>query len=132
MPISQQCPTGMTWKNGQCTIDGNNCPETTYYSNGQCIPIQPCTSGKIWNSTVIQCVCPKDTFWNGNLCMQCSGGQIYKTNCGCICPSGTFFEGNRCTSVPVNKCASIISSVWDGNSCVCSPGYTVVGMQCAC
>ncbi len=26
-------------------------------------------NGKIWNSTVIQCVCLKESFWNGNICM---------------------------------------------------------------
>ena len=34
--------------------------------------------------------------------------------------------------MPLNRCASILSSVWNGNACVCNPGYSVVGVQCAC
>ena len=51
---------------------------------------------------------------------------------GCTCQNGTFFENNRCVSMPLNRCASILSSVWNGNACVCNPGYSVVGVECAC
>lgn len=96
------------------------------------MPVQPCTNGKVWNSTVSQCVCSSNTFWNGNICIQCSGGQTYKANVGCFCPTGTFYDGSKCSSVPINQCASIINSIWNGKSCVCNTGYEVIGMQCAC
>lgn len=133
LQISQICTNGLIWKNNNCIPpDGTNCPSGTYYNGGQCIPLQPCTNGRIWNSTVSQCVCSINTFWNGNICIQCNGGQIYITNIGCSCATGTFFNGSNCNSVPVNQCASIPSSIWDGNKCICNFGYTMFNMQCTC
>lgn len=128
MPISQLCPNGLVWQNNQCVPTSNNCPSGTYLQGSQCIPLKPCSNGRIWNSTVTQCVCPLNTYWNGNLCIQCPGGQIYLPNMGCSCPSGTFYDGAKCSPVPINRCASIASSVWDGKSCVCNSGYVVIGL----
>lgn len=132
-PISQICPNGLVWVNNSCVNpNGGKCPSGTYLSGSQCVPLQPCSNGRIWNSTVTQCVCPQSTFWNGNLCMQCSGGQVFLVNVGCCCSTGTFFNGTNCNSVPINQCALIVSSIWNGNSCVCNTGYVVIGMQCSC
>lgn len=79
-----------------------------------------------------QCVCSANTFWNGNICVQCTGGQIFQTNIGCVCPPGTFHSDGQCSSVQINQCASIVNSIWNGRSCVCNTGYVVIGMQCAC
>ena len=132
IPISQLCPTGLVWQNGQCVPTGNTCPSGTYNNRGTCTPFQPCTSGRIWNSTVSQCVCPSSSFWNGNICVQCLNGQVYEVNSGCNCPQGTFLKDNACVPIPVNQCASVPNSIWNGKSCVCNPGYSVIGMQCVC
>ena len=65
-------------------------------------------------------------------CVQCSGGQVYQVNVGCVCPTGTFLNNGQCSSIPVNQCASLPNSIWNGNACVCNTGYTVAGQQCVC
>lgn len=89
-------------------------------------------NGKIWNSTVSQCVCAQGTFWNGNICLQCSSGQSYQINSGCFCPKGTFLNNGSCSPIQVNQCASVTNSIWDGKACVCNSGYSIIGVQCVC
>lgn len=132
MSLWQLCPVGLVWKNGQCKLQSDTCPDGSYFNGESCRPFQPCSQGRVWNSTVSQCVCPSGTYWNGNICLQCHSGQSYQINSGCFCPSGTFLVNSSCSIIPVDKCASILNSVWNGKACVCSPGYTSVGLDCVC
>ena len=59
-------------------------------------------------------------------------GQNYQTNSGCFCPQGTFLLNGQCSVVAIDKCASIPNSIWNGNACVCNPGYEAIGHQCVC
>lgn len=96
IPISQQCPQGLIWKNGQCVLVNNQCPQGTYHNGLTCAPVQPCSNGQVWNSTVLQCTCSPGLFFNGQSCISCPNGQIYQINSGCFCPSGTFFSNGKC------------------------------------
>jgi hypothetical protein len=99
---------------------GNTCPQGTYLNGNTCTPFQPCTNGRVWNTTVSQCICPSGSFWNGNICVQCLDGQIHQVNVGCTCPQGTFLNNGSCSPLQVNQCASVPNSIWNGRSCVCN------------
>lgn len=89
----------MIWIDGYCKPKGNNCPKGTYFNGQTCIPYTPCTGGRIWNAKLAQCVCPSNSFWNGESCNMCGNGQIYGGSMGCYCPEGTFYDGVKCITV---------------------------------
>jgi hypothetical protein len=132
LSLWQLCPAGLVWKNGQCMLQSGGCPSGSYFNGESCIPFQPCTKGRVWNSTVSQCVCPQGTYWNGDMCLQCHSGQSYQINSGCFCPTGTFLSNSSCSAVRVDQCASIGNSIWNGKACVCNSGYTSIGLDCVC
>lgn len=130
--LSTKCQSGLAWNatNG-CTPTSNTCPTGSYFSGVKCIPYQSCESGKVWNDTLSQCICPSGTFSNGETCVRCATGQLY-ANGGCYCPDGTFFDGTQCSVKTVDKCIGIPSSNWNGTHCVCFPGFSTSGDSCYC
>ena len=84
--------------NGKCS-GGGSCPYGTYQSGNNCQPTKQCLEGQIWNSNLLQCVCPENTGWNGMQCVTCGGGQIWNLYEGCQCPPGQFFQGDKCEKV---------------------------------
>lgn len=72
LSISSKCPTGLNWVDNACVPITNTCPSGSYFSTGKCIPYQNCTSGKVWNTTLSQCVCSSNSFFNGLTCVQCN------------------------------------------------------------
>lgn len=87
----------------------------------------------IWNSTLVQCVCSSNSFWNGNTCIFCTGGMIYNPN-GCQCPTGLFYNTTTFTCVQSGQifCQTVSYASWNGTNCVCYPGYTASNNQCIC
>ena len=95
------------------------------------MPYSACKNGQVWSNTLVQCVCPDNSFWNGLNCVNCVGGMLYGFD-GCYCPLGTFFDGTQCSKVRVADCQSIPYSVLNGNSCDCLPGFDKVNGACVC
>ena len=130
---SQKCPFGLQWVNNLCIPTNGSCPNGTYYNGFQCVSYQSCTNNMIWNTTLVQCICPSNSFWNGNTCVLCTGGMIYVDN-QCSCPSGTFFNVSTSTCVQTGQsfCLTVSYANWNGTHCVCYPGYSVLNNQCIC
>ena len=113
---------------------GANCPFGTFKSGQSCQPYNKCSDGQIWNTDMLQCVCPENTGWNGVQCVTCGGGQIWDLYEGCKCGKGYFFKGDKCELADRSRCLNIPNANWNvqENLCLCDPGFSVVGSQCIC
>ncbi len=110
----------MIWNDIQkrCISVNNVCPSGTYNNGGTCMPYSNCKNGQIWSNTLVQCICPDNSFWNGVSCIACSGGMLYSPD-GCYCPLGTFLNGNTCSQIPSQDCKAIPYSILNGQVCDC-------------
>jgi hypothetical protein len=129
--LPQRCIPPTVWNNGRCSA-GSSCPHGTYFQSGSCYPYVPCQNGQTWNDSLINCVCPEGTEWNGDRCIACTGGKTWEPFIGCVCPTGYYFSGSRCERIAQSRCNLIPNALWDGLQCVCHEGFDVVGMQCVC
>ena len=129
--MSCQCLPSMHWTNNQCIPIGNQCPTGTYFNGQTCMPTSACGNGQIWDQTLSQCICSSSSFWNGQYCVTCDGGQIYEGS-GCFCPRGLFWDGLKCSPINVHYCSSIGNSQWINGKCLCKTGFTAEGKTCMC
>ena len=133
VPLPQNCIPPTVWSNNRC-LATSGCPLGSIKSGSSCQPYSSCQNGQVWNSSLLQCLCPSGTGWSGKECVRCGQGQIWDTYEGCTCPTGFFFAGDQCERVAQDRCINIPNALWNAalSNCMCYPGYTVVGQQCIC
>lgn len=51
---------------------------------------------------------------------------------GCRCKTGDFDFGSSCEMVDEARCSGVPNAKWLNDLCQCNPGYTKIGLQCAC
>ena len=75
--LPQKCLPPTNWDGKSCIYVSNSigkssklvCPNGTYSSGNNCLPIVPCQGGHVWDSTYLKCVCPPNMLSNGKKCI---------------------------------------------------------------
>ncbi len=113
-----ECSGGKEWNGSACV-----CPSGKEDVNGTCM--DPCTGGKVRNSSGT-CECPSGKEeWSGQCVDPCTGGKIRNSAGVCSCPSGMEEWSGKCVA-PCTGGKVRNSS----GSCECPSGKEEWGGQC--
>lgn len=125
------CSQGYIFVGGFCRpscganayVNSGNCQ---CISNIGCIPVQTCPLNQILVDNA--CVCDQGYALISGVCQlvfTCPPGTLWNSATeSCVCPSQSqFLKNGVCVDCSAN-------SLWNGTSCICLPGYYLIGSGC--
>lgn len=124
--VNCQCGSGY-FPNSPNACD--SCPPGTYWNGVRCVRGgngNNCEEGCDWDPIKGNCyrrnTCKANEYWDGASCRCNQGFFLIQGKCD-RCPANTVFDGYRCSPGLPNKQCKDPYSFFNGNICVCIPGY---------
>ena len=131
-PIAPSCGDNARWNGAMCV-----CSQNAHLINGRC---QVCPAGKVFDGSQ----CADEVVVNTP---SCGSNQVF-VNDKCVCSDGYHMIGDQCLSCPTNTewngkychctdsnaamwCFGRPYTNWNGGSCGCERGYTLVNGLCS-
>ncbi len=118
------CKTNEEYKNGKC-----ECSFGYFNISGIC---GVCSSGRVYDTNVSQCVCPEfQLVGSDGSCVCIANYFLYEQKCIRTCPVGTVRSGNTCISDPSVITSCINNQILSNGKCTCSGSNYIINGTCS-